>query len=138
MKKKSYKWLFRLIDKITNKDCPNNNHFIYYGHNVDLTSGTRDYVSCYVSKSDLSRRSVPIIDFSFDFWTKELVFDFYTDYEIRNAVFHAFKSLYDGDVSVVDEPIKEDIRWYSQEDIREEFGDEHCEKRIAELESKMI
>jgi hypothetical protein len=91
-----------------------------------------------VSKSDLSRRSVPIIDFSFDFWTKELVFDFYIDYEIRNAVFHAFKSLYDGEVSVVDEPIKEDIRWYSQEDIREEFGDEHCEKMIAELEAKMI
>ena len=52
MAKKSYKWLSRLIDKITKSDCPNNNYFMYYGHHVTLESGTPDYVSVNIAEDN--------------------------------------------------------------------------------------
>ena len=38
MKQKTYRFLNRLVDKITSKDCPNNDYFEYYGHKVTLQS----------------------------------------------------------------------------------------------------
>ena len=68
MKQKTYRFLNRLVDKITSKDCPNNDYFEYYGHKVTLQSGTHDFVD--VTISDMDNRNQ--ITFSFDFWTKEL------------------------------------------------------------------
>ena len=77
MKQKTYRFLNRLVDKITSKDCPNNDYFEYYGHKVTLQSGTHDFVD--VTISDMDNRNQ--ITFSFDFWTKELCFDGYNNYD---------------------------------------------------------
>lgn len=58
-----YNWAKRLVNKITKKDCPNNNYFWYYNHEINLQSGTRDYVDCFIDKKH---------NFTFDFWTREL------------------------------------------------------------------
>ena len=34
MKKKPYKWLERLVDKITKDTQPNNDYYEYYNHNI--------------------------------------------------------------------------------------------------------
>ena len=107
MKKKSYNWLARLIDKITKDDCPNNNYFRYYGREIDLSSGTRDYVSVTVSETDNGGWHCNQISFSFDYWTKELVFDAYNNYDERDAIASAFRHIYNGrygSVRVVDYP----------------------------------
>ena len=80
MKQKTYRFLNRLVDKITSKDCPNNDYFEYYGHKVTLQSGTHDFVD--VTISDMDNRNQ--ITFSFDFWTKELCFDGYNNYDERD------------------------------------------------------
>lgn len=77
MATKKYNWLTRLIDKITKTDCPNNNSFIYYNHRVDLMSGTVDYVDVHISDMDYSNQK----SFTFDYWTKELCFTSYDNYD---------------------------------------------------------
>ncbi len=52
MKQKTYRFLNRLVDKITSKDCPNNDYFEYYGHKVTLQSGTHDFVDVTISDMD--------------------------------------------------------------------------------------
>lgn len=114
MAKKTYKWLARLIDKITKSDCPNNNFFLYYGREVNLQSGTRDYVSVTISEDDRGWK-VNQISFSFDFWTKELVFTGYNNYDERDAIINAFKEIYNDFfdcVSVEDYPWQEEEKFY--------------------------
>lgn len=87
-----YNWVKRLVNKITKKDCPNNNYFWYYNHEINLQSGTNDYVDCYVDKKH---------NFTFDFWTREL--EVMTDCEEFNkAVISAFKELY-GKITIIEE-----------------------------------
>ena len=57
MKQKTYRFLNRLVDKITSKDCPNNDYFEYYGHKVTLQSGTHDFVDVTISDMDNRRPS---------------------------------------------------------------------------------
>ena len=52
MANKTYKWLKRLIDRITKSEQANNDYFEYYGHRITLQSGTRDYVSVNVADMD--------------------------------------------------------------------------------------
>ncbi len=90
MKQKAYKWLERLVDKITKKDCPNNNYFEYYGHRVDLQSGTVDYVDVHISDMDYNNQ----INFSFDYWTFDLCFFSYNNFDERDSIIRAFKGIY--------------------------------------------
>lgn len=122
MAKKSYKWLSRLIDKITKSDCPNNNYFMYYGHHVTLESGTRDYVSVNIAEDNKGWR-INQIDFNFDFWTKELVFDGYNNYDERDVIITAFKELY-RDLSIVDYPWYEEWKFYEPMIDNEEYDQE--------------
>ena len=103
MASNKYGFIPRLIDKITRKDCPNNNTFVYYHHLVELLSGTVDYVDATVYTTE-DRYSDTLVSFSFDFWTKELVINSADDKEIEQCVIEAFKSLYRG-VKVVTEEV---------------------------------
>ena len=120
MTKKSYKWLERLIDKITRDDCPNNNSFNFYGHQVDLQSGTRDFTDVHIY--DKSGRWQT--NFSFDFWTKELDFSAYTDYDERDTIIKAFRSIYQRIRIGSDEPWQEKVRFYEPMIDNDEYDQE--------------
>lgn len=134
MKQKSYKWLKRLVDKITKTDCPNNNYFWYYGHEVSLTSGTRDYVSVLIAEDDRGWRKNQI-DFSFDYWTKDLVFESYNNYDERDAIIKAFKTYY-GRVSIVDNPWNEEYKAIEPLVNNDEYDQENVMKDYNELLSR--
>ncbi len=126
MAKKSYKWLSRLVDKITKSDCPNNNYFWYYGHEINMQSGTRDYVSVTIAEDDRGWRKNQI-SFNFDYWTKELVFECYNNYDERDAIIKAFKEIYnDGfeKVSIIDYPWQEEEKFYLPLIDNEEYDQE--------------
>jgi len=112
MATKKYNWLTRLIDKITKKDCPNNNSFIYYNHRVELMSGTVDYVDVHISDIDYRNQK----GFTFDYWTKELCFTSYDNYDERDAIIKAFKRIYNdgwGHVRIkYDQPWEEERKFY--------------------------
>ena len=111
---KKYNWLVRLIDRITKSEQPNNDYFEYYNHRVTLQSGTRDYVSVTVSDMDYRDQ----ISFSFDYWTKELCFEGYNDYDERDAIIKTFRCFYDNQFGEVyigsDEPWEEAVKEYEQ------------------------
>ena len=124
---KGYKWLSRLIDKITKNDCPNNNYFTYYGHEVTLQSGTRDYVDVTVSKDNHEE-----VSFTFDFWTKEVVFESYREYEERDAVIKALKVFY-SHIDITDEPWDEEERFILPMLSDEEYDQEVVQREYVEL-----
>lgn len=134
MKKKSYKWLARLVDKITKTNCPNNNYFWYYGHIVTLSSGTRDYVSVTIAEDDRGWQKNQI-EFNFDFWTKELVFEYYNDYDERDAIIKAFKSIYGrNNISVeYDAPWEEEEKFYLPMIDNDEYDQESIMREYNEL-----
>lgn len=127
MKKSNCKWLSRLVNKITKKEQPNNDSFIYYNHRVTLQSGTVDFVGVTIQDMDFRNE----IDFNFDFWTKELVFECYNDYEERDAIIKAFKDIY-GRVKIIDEPWRTEMDSlkpmldndeYEQEEVKREYDE---------------
>ena len=110
MKTKKYNWLARLIDRITKKEQPNNDYFEYYNHLVTLQSGTRDFVDVYISDRDYCNQ----INFSFDYWTYDLAFFSYNDYDERDAIIKAFRKFY-GEIDIkYDEPWEEAVKEYEQ------------------------
>lgn len=111
MAKKTYKWLARLIDKITKSDCPNNNFFLYYGREVNLQSGTRDYVSVTISEDDGGWHRNEI-SFNFDFYYKELNLESYSCWNERDAIINAFRSIYGRIVIGFDSPWDEEEKFY--------------------------
>lgn len=71
-RKKTYKFIEKLIDKVTTSKS-NNTEFVCYGHLVELLSGTEDYVSVTIYNTD-DRYGEGMADFDFDYLTKELHF----------------------------------------------------------------
>ena len=71
-RKKTYKFIEKLIDKVTTSKS-NNTEFVCYGHLVELLSGTEDYVSVTIYNTD-DRYGGGMADFDFDYLTKELHF----------------------------------------------------------------
>jgi len=71
-RKKTYKFIEKLIDKVTTSKR-NNTEFVCYGHLVELLSGTEDYVSVTIYNTD-DRYGGGMADFDFDYLTKELHF----------------------------------------------------------------
>ena len=132
-KKKSYKWLERLVDKITKNDCPNNNYFQYYGREVTLMSGTRDYVDVTVAERDEGGWSVNQICFTFDFWTRDLCFSSYNSYEERDIIIKAFRKIYGGVSVEYDEPWEDDVRPYQQMLGDEEYDQDYVEREYNKL-----
>lgn len=94
MAKKTYNWLVRLIDKITRIDCSNNSSFSFYGCEVTILSNTRDYVAVTIYDKNGQ------ISFTFDFWTKRLCLESYTDYNQRYTIVNTFRKLYNEAVNI--------------------------------------
>jgi tetratricopeptide (TPR) repeat protein len=73
-----------LVNKITKDDFDLNNSFYYYGQKINCQSGTKDYVDVTINDR---------FNFSFDFWTKELVFN-NEDEKLKAAIVSAFSDIY--------------------------------------------
>lgn len=131
MKAKNYNWLARLIDRITKTDCPNNNCFSYYGREVVLSSGTRDFVDVTIYDGHSQ------ICFNFDFWTKELCLESYENYRQRDVIIEAFHRIYDDRferVSIAaDEPWDDDIKPYREMIGNDEYDQEEVTREYEEL-----
>ena len=89
MKKLSYK---KLVRKITDNRTNLNSEFYFYNYHIILQSGTVDYVNVVVRNEDLDY----YLNFSFDFWTKELVFFTYNIDILKIIEF--FKFFYGGNI----------------------------------------
>ena len=93
MKKPAYKFVKRLINRITSVSQSTNDSFIYYGHHVNMQSGTRDYVAVTICRnSDMYSGS--LAEFTFDFWTKQLHIEYAESDSMEEAIITAFRSLY--------------------------------------------
>lgn len=126
-KRKQYKWLERLIDRIAKNTASTNDNFNYYGKIVTLQSGTVDFVAVNIMDQDLKNQ----IDFSFDFWTYELVFDGYNDYDERDAIIKGFRGIY-SHVSVIDNWWDGEMKFvkamlgnddYDQDEVRKQYDE---------------
>ena len=93
MKKPRYNYIRKLIDRITKSGQSNNDSFTYYGHLVELQSGTRDYVSVTLYKTD-DRYGGELADFSFDYWTLQLHFVSTVGKSMTEKIINAFRHLY--------------------------------------------
>lgn len=93
MKTKAYKFIKRLIDRITSVSQSNNDTFVYYGQSVILQSGTRDFVSVTIKENE-DVFSASIADFSFDFWTKKLIIDYAVNRELEKEIINSFRKFY--------------------------------------------
>ena len=127
MAKKNYKWIARLIDKITKTDCPNNNHFYFYGREVNLQSGMSDYMDVYVTDDRSS------INFNFDFFTKDLCLESYENYEQRDAIIKAFRSIYSRVNIDLDQPWDEEEKFYLPMLDNDEYDQEVIQKEYNAL-----
>jgi len=94
------KYITRLIGRITASSQSNNDSFDFYGHRIDLQSGTTDYVSATIYRPT-DPYSGEIADFSFDYWTKELCIEYTESEELSNAIIAAFRNIY-GHITVTD------------------------------------
>lgn len=93
MKKPAYRFIDKLIGRITTSGQSDNDTFLYYGHLVELRSGTEDFVSVTIYKGD-DRYKGEMADFDFDYWTYELHF-IYSECEVlTKRIVRAFKSYY--------------------------------------------
>ena len=102
MNRKRYKYIHRLVDKITTSPS-NNMEFCYYGHLVSVQSGTADYVDITVYNST-DRYSGETADFSFDYWTKELNIGHTESDRLFDTIVQAFQRIYGKrNVSVINE-----------------------------------
>ena len=127
-KRKQYKWLERLIDRITKKTASTNDNFNYYGKIVTLQSGTVDFVAVNIMDQDLRNQ----IDFSFDFWTHELVFDGYNDYDDRDAIINGFRGIYNH-VSVTDNWWDGEMKFVKAMLGNDDYDQDEARKQYDEL-----
>ena len=68
---------------------PNNDNFTYYGKEVTLQNGTPDYVVVSVKTEKEN-----VMEFNFDFLTKELNITFADTDETLDIIINSFKELY--------------------------------------------
>ncbi len=93
MKQPRYNNIQRLIDRISKSGQSNNDSFTYYGHLVELQSGTRDYISVTLYKTG-DRYGGELADFSFDCWTLELHFVSTAGKSMTESIINAFRHFY--------------------------------------------
>ncbi len=131
-KKISYKWIDRLVDKITKTEAPLNNEFDYYGRRIIQSSGTPDYTA--VTIWDDNSRYGDLASFSFGFLTKNLHFEGYENDDIREAIVMAFVKLYDK-ICVSDELMKENrLEWEEYVNHPDIYVEEAVEEAREELD----
>lgn len=89
----TYKYIQRLIGRITASGQSNNDSFTYYRHFVELQSGTNGYVSVTLYKTE-SRYDGEFANFSFDYWTLELHFVSTVGKAMTENIINAFRHFY--------------------------------------------
>lgn len=97
-RKKTYKFIEKLIDKVTTSKS-NNTEFVCYGHLVELLSGTEDYVSVTIYNTD-DRYGGGMADFDFDYLTKELHFVSSEGKALTEKIIATFRMFYSPRASV--------------------------------------
>lgn len=97
--KKQYKWIDRLVERITKKTQPTNDTFCFYGHLIVLQSGTTDYVDITVYNTTDPYTGL-FAEFSFDFWTYELYIATAENRDLEQAIIRGFKLIYGSRVQV--------------------------------------
>lgn len=91
-RKKTYKFIEKLIDKVTTSES-NNTEFVCYGHLVELLSGTEDCVSVTIYNTD-DRYEGEMAYFDFDYLTKELHFFNSESKALTEKIIGTFRMLY--------------------------------------------
>lgn len=86
----------KLIYKITRTSQSNNDYFTYYGNEVTLQSGTPDYVVVSVRTENAN-----VMEFDFDYLTKELNITFADTDETLDTIVEAFKEIYGKSITVL-------------------------------------
>ena len=97
MNRKRYKYIHRLVDKITTSPS-NNMEFCCYGHLVSLQSYMGGYVAVTLYNTT-DRYSGELADFDFDYWMHRLHVDYAENDRLFQAIENAFKNIY-GEVRV--------------------------------------
>ena len=100
-------YIRKMLERVTESDAPLNNSFELYNMAVTQTSGTKDYTA--VSVVHKSNSNIRMADFDFDFFTKELHFESYCDFGIRNFIILDLADIY-GHIYVTDEQLENDIK----------------------------
>ncbi len=93
MRQPTYNYINKLIGRITKFGQSNNDSFTYYRHLVELQSGTNDYVSVTLYKTE-NRYDGELADFSFDYWTLELHFVSTAGKDLTESIINAFRHFY--------------------------------------------
>lgn len=100
MRKPRYKYVEKLVGRITSSSQPNNAEFDYYGHLVTVSSGCADYFAVTVYRTT-DRYSGEVADFSFEYaWTPSLFVEFAESDEMEAAIIQGFRNIYGKRLSV--------------------------------------
>lgn len=91
---KKYKWIERLINKVTNNKTPNNTTFQFYGHEIVLQSSTPDFTRVIVNGQDKGGITKNIMDFSLDFLTKKCTANYMQIPEFLDSVKSGLNNAY--------------------------------------------
>lgn len=87
------KYIKRLIGRITASSQSSNDSFVFYGHRVDLQSGTHDYVSVTIYNT-VDPYKGEVANFNFDFLTKDLCIEYAENENIGKVIEKGFKEIY--------------------------------------------
>lgn len=103
---KKYKYIKRIVDKLTSSDC-NNEEFSLYNHLVEKQSGMRGFFAVTIYSST-DRYSGEVANFSYDYWTHSLYIEDAESRKAADAIIRAFKSIYPCCLKIVDDTQKEE------------------------------
>lgn len=104
---KRYKYIRRIVDKLTSSDC-NNEEFTLYNHLVGTQSGMGGFFAATIY-SGTDPYSGEVADFSYDYWTHSLYIETAESRQAADAIISAFKSIYPCYLKILDDTQKEDI-----------------------------
>lgn len=92
MEKHKYNWVNKLVNKITHKDFNVNVSFNYYHNIITIQSCTPDFMDVHINN---------IHNFSFDFWTKELIIISGCE-PFKDILIDSFKEIYGNNMNVIE------------------------------------
>ncbi len=96
MRTRTYKYVGRLVHRITRKAQPLNDAFRYYGRNIVLQSGMKEFVVVTVKEID-DRHFGDTLEFDYDFMTHKLFFNSTQCRKMTERVIDGFKEIYGQD-----------------------------------------
>lgn len=95
MSRRTYKYIRRLVERITRSSQSLNDSFDYYKRQVTLQSGTRDFMAVTVTETD-DRLFGSQLCFDYDFDLRILNIEATQCRKMTNRLVEAFKDIYSG------------------------------------------